>query len=594
MKTLNFLFCLLASTSLFAQGEENLPRFMTESERGMMTNYQFPTSRGIENPPEFENLRNMAEWEEIQALTIAWTSYPGILKQIVRAAKEECKVIIFCENCTTAESYLMGSQAGGALNNLDNIDFVNEEYNSIWMRDYGANTVYGNRVDTLLLVDWIYNRPRPDDDLIPEALAEHLGLNLYSTTSAPSDLVNTGGNFMSDGQGTAWASELIMEENEPGNPYNVTVKDEDEIDAILQDFQGISRYIKMTALQYDIINHIDMHMKILDEETLLVGEYPPGTADGPQINANIDYVVNTFLSYFDTDYKVVRIPMPDSQSGLYPDDNPAGYYRTYTNGVFVNKTYIYPTYREQYDTTAARIYSEVLPGYNLVPIDCDNNPEVIIAAAGAIHCITHSVGVSDPLLITHQPLVDTYDDVNPYEVPATIEHREPLASAQLHWRVQGEEEFAVIPMITSTSDPEFYIENIPAQPVGTIIEYYLSAESVNGKTQTRPIVAPEGFWTFEVLGNIVGVDTYSQLELKPVYPNPAKDLVSIPVITQRTLSVEIYITDITGRMVETVFSGMVNGDRRFSLFVDQYAAGAYNVVIKGDFGIKSTPLMVVR
>ena len=594
MKTLYFLLCLMWSTALFAQSEENLPRYMTDSEREMMTNYHFPTNRGIENPPEFENLRNMAEWEEIQALTIAWTSYPGILKQIVRAAKEECKVIIFCENCATAESYLMGSQAGGALNNLDNIDFVNEDYNSIWMRDYGANTVYGNRVDTLLLVDWIYNRPRPDDDLIPEALAQHLGLNLYSTTSAPSDLVNTGGNFMSDGQGTAWASELIMEENEPGNPYNVTVKDESEIDAILQDFQGISRYIKMTALQYDIINHIDMHLKILDEETLLVGEYPPGTADGPQINANIDYVVNTFLSYFDTDYKVVRIPMPDSPSGLFPDDNPAGYYRTYTNGVFVNKTYIYPSYREQYDTTAARIYSEVLPGYNLVPIDCDNNPELIIAAAGAIHCITHSVGVSNPLLITHQPLADTFDDVNPYEVFATMEHREPLALSQLHWRTQGEDDFNVISMEANISDPTFFTENIPAQPVGTIIEYYLYAESVNGKTQTRPIVAPEGFWSFEVLGNLVGVDTYSQIELKPVYPNPAKDLVSIPVITQRPINVSVYVTDITGRIVATVYSGMVNGEKRFSLFVDQYAAGVYNVVVEGDFGVHATPLMVTR
>ena len=594
MKTFYLLLFALSGNILFAQSETILPRYLTSGEREEMKTYQFPTNRGIETPPEFENLRTMAEWEEIQALTIAWTSYPGILKQIVRAAKEECKVIIFCENCGSAQSYLTGSQNGGPLNNLDSIEFVNAEYNSIWMRDYGANTVYGNRVDTLLLVDWIYNRPRPDDDVIPEALADHLGLNLYTTSAAPNDLVNTGGNFMSDGQGTAWASELILEENEPGNPYNVTVKNEDEIDAIFQEFQGISRYIKMTALQYDIINHIDMHLKILDEETLLVGEYPPTIADGPQINANIDYVVNTFLSYFDTDYKVVRIPMPNSPSGLYPDDNPAGYYRTFTNGVFVNKTYIYPSYREEYDTTAARIYSEILPGYNLVPIDCDNNPEVIIAAAGAIHCITHSVGVSNPLLITHQPLSDTYDDINPYVVNATIEHREPISSAQLLWRIQGDEAFNTIQMVTSTADPIYFSENIPAQPVGTIIEYYLQAESINGKSQTRPIVAPEGFWSFEVLGNTVGIEQLSQVKLNPVYPNPSKNLVSIPLVTKRAISVKIYVTDIAGRLVETVYSGMVNGDKRFSLFVDQYAAGAYKVVIEGEFGVYSTPLMVVK
>ena len=37
---------------------------------------------------------------------------------------------------------------------------------------------------------------------------------------------------------------------------------------------GINRYITMPTLPYDGIHHIDMHMKLLDEETLLVGEYP--------------------------------------------------------------------------------------------------------------------------------------------------------------------------------------------------------------------------------------------------------------------------------------------------------------------------------
>lgn len=567
---------------------------MTPAEKVSMKTYRFPTNRGIETPPEFDNLRTMAEWEEIQALTVSWVGYPGILKQIVRAAKEECRVIIFCENCASAENYLNGSQAGGPLNNLDNIDFVTADLNSIWIRDYGANTVYGNRVDTLLLVDWIYNRPRPDDDVIPEQLASHLGLDLYSTTSAPADLVNTGGNFMSDGQGTAWASNLILEENEPGNPYNVTVKNEDEIDDILQEFQGISRFIKMTALQYDIINHIDMHLKIIDEETLLAGEYPPGIADGPQINANIDYVINTFQSYFNTDYKVVRIPMPNSTSGLYPDDNPSGYYRTYTNGVFVNKSYLYPSYREEYDTTAARIYAELLPGYNLVPIDCDNDPETIIASSGAIHCITHSVGVSDPLLITHQPLADTYDDANPYEIVGTMEHKSGVAAAKLYWRVQGEIEFEEAAMITSTSDINTYFQSIPAQPMGTVIEYYLSGEAENGKIQVRPIVAPLGLWSFKVLGNSVGIEQVRAVTLNPVYPNPASNLLSIPVMAHQPIHVKIYVTDIAGRLVETVYSGMVNGDKRFSLFVNQYAAGAYKVVIEGDFGIHSTPLMITR
>ena len=91
--------------------------------------------------------------------------------------------------------------------------------------------------------------------------------HLYVTDTAPNDLVNTGGNYMSDGLGNAFASELILEENEPGNPYNVSAKTEAQIDQIMEDYMGIQNYIKMQALPYDVINHIDMHMKLIDEQT---------------------------------------------------------------------------------------------------------------------------------------------------------------------------------------------------------------------------------------------------------------------------------------------------------------------------------------
>ncbi|MCZ4407493.1 agmatine deiminase family protein [Cryomorphaceae bacterium 1068] len=580
----------LSFTAFSQESEQVLPRYMTEAEKAKMSTYNFSQAKGIETPPPFDNLRTMAEWEEIQALTITWRSFPSILKQITRAAMEETQVIIFSENPGSTESYLMGSAAGGPLESMANVQIVDAESNSIWIRDYGANTVYGNRVDTLTLVDWIYNRPRPDDDVIPDVLADVLGIDVYTTTSAPNDLVNTGGNFMSDGQGTAFASELILEENEPGNPYNVTAKDEEEIDDILGNFQGISRYVKMTALPYDIINHIDMHMKILDEKTLLIGSYPDDIADGPQINANIDYVVNNFLNYFGEEYDVIRIPMPDSPSGLWPDDNPAGYYRTYTNGVFVNKTFIYPSYREEYDTTAARIYGELLPGYTLVPIDCDDPGSQIIALAGAIHCITHSVGVNDPLLIVHNSLADTEDQINPYEVMATVEHRSGIASSTLHWRLVGDDDFNLVEM--SPGEGVEWLGNIPAQPVGSVIEYYVSAVAENGKTQMRPIVAPEGFWSFEILGTVTSVNTQDLINLANVYPNPATDLVSIPINARRTLDVTVYMTDITGKIVKQIHSGEIAGDRRLSVFVNDLAPGVYTVVAEGIFGRTATPLLV--
>lgn len=601
MKTIyaTLLLSIFAIDGLMAQST-GLPRYMTEEEKAMMSSYSFPQSRGFTTPPEFEGLRNMAEWEEVQALTITWRSYPRILKEITRAAKEETKVIIFCSDAGAVENYLTSTQnaQGGwpslpPLNNMENIDLVVAPTNSVWIRDYGANTVYGNRVDTLLLVDWMYNRPRPADDVIPSVLADHLGYSLYETTEAPSDLVNTGGNFMSDGQGTGFASELILVENEANNPYGVTPKDEEDIDAIKADFHGLSRFIKMTELPYDIISHIDMHMKLLDEETLLVGEYPEGIADGPQINANIDYVVNNFQSYFGDEYRIIRVPMPDSPSGLWPDDQPvSGYYRTYTNGVFVNKTFIYPSYREQYDTTAARIYAEALPGYTLVPIDSDDQPDLIIAAAGAIHCITHSVGVSDPLLIVHQRLQDTEDFENPYEVVASVEHRSGIASAHLHWKTTTDDTFEVLPMANVGGDD--WSALIPAQPTGTRIEYFVEGTANSGKTQVRPIVAPEGTWSFRILGEITGTKQLDAVQLRPPYPNPGNHLVTIPVFTEIPTQVDVQLTDLAGRVVATVFNGSIYGDRRLSVDVSQLPAGVYHVVVHSEYGRYAAPLMVTR
>ena len=101
----------------------------------------------------------MAEWEEIQALTIAWEGFTPILTEIVRNSVDECKVIIACDDQDEVESYLQMNGVETA-----NVEYLEVPTNSIWMRDYGQNTIYKDDVDSLYLVDWIYNRPREDDD----------------------------------------------------------------------------------------------------------------------------------------------------------------------------------------------------------------------------------------------------------------------------------------------------------------------------------------------------------------------------------------------------------------------------------------------
>jgi agmatine deiminase len=580
-KALLVLFVFFTSATAFAQfNTDNLPHNLTQEEIDNARNHVFAVSntRGITTPPPFSNLRNMAEWEEIQVLVVAWTSYPTILKQIVANARLECEVVILAENPSATENYLLGNNGGGPFSDLNNVTILDATYDSVWMRDYFANSVYADEVGELFLVDWIYNRPRPEDDASPQYVADYLGIDMYCTTDTPYDLMNTGGNYMTDGFGKAFASELILDENNgtatgwgPMHPD----QSETEIDEIFSMYMGIDEYIKMDILPYDGIHHIDMHMKLLDEETLLVGEYPDGISDGPQINANIEYVLSNFQSKWGTNFKVHRIPMPPSTSGNWPSTpwpNTASY-RTYTNSVFINKTVLVPTYREEYDTTAMRIYNELLPGYTIVPIDCDNQPDNIISASGALHCITHSVGVNDPLLISHQPLTDTYDDFNPYTVSAYMNHNQGVESAFMYWKTSLTGAYNEVSM--SNVGTNTWEANIPAQPIGTRIYCYVHGIAADGKELSRPMPAPNAYWSFDVLTTI-NVNEVDIASFKPAFPNPAGAITCIPVVMLSSAKGSMTLEDVTGRVVMDIYNGQFPmGESKYFFDASTLSSGAY-------------------
>lgn len=584
LKRLLLAACLLININAFSQSATGWPHAITEAERNHIERVGFAPleSRGIETPPPYDNIRTAAEWEEVEALTISWTSFPCIQKQIVAGAQNECLVIVFADDPSEAESYLTGNSCGGPLN-LENVQIVETEYNTIWIRDYGANTVYGNWNDDRVLVDWIYNRPRPEDDAIPDVLAETLGIDLYSTTAEPTDLMNTGGNWMSDGFGTAFASELVLDENDGGSTWWTDFPNhtEAEIDGIMSDFHGTETFIKMPTLPFDGIHHIDMHMKLLDESTLLVAEYPEGVADGPQIDANMEYVLSNFTTRWGTPFDVVRIPSPPEQGGGggYPDEN--GWYLTYTNSVFVNNTLLLPTYYTEYDTTALRIYSELLPGYNVVGIDCDNNGQAIISQSGAIHCITHTVGVEDPLMISHLPLPDTENTDTPYTVESYISHRSSIETATVHWSTSpgGPWNFVSMnPLAGSTSD---WTADIPAQTEGTTVYYYIEAEASSGKVGTRPMPAPAGWWSFDV-GAITSVaENNGGVHFPAAFPNPASAITCVPLEMDTSSEGTLSLYNAWGQRVDVLHQGQFPaGNSKYFFHAQPHAAGAYVILLE--------------
>jgi agmatine/peptidylarginine deiminase len=528
-----FIFIIALSSSALAQ-DYGLPRFMTEEEKKIGNNYEsFPQ---LSFTPPSTPVRTMAEWEELDGIIMTWTSYTFLLRQIVDAAQEEGKVWIICSDSNSVKSYL---QAGGVP--FTNLVFYQTSYNSVWSRDYGPWTVYTLAGDTIGFVDFKYNRPRPLDDAIPGYLAQKWGYPLYQTISGRDSLAHTGGNFMVDGFGTSFRSRLTEQENSWWNTAH--------IDSILFRYCGIQigRSVSMVVLPYDGIHHIDMHMKLLDEETILIGQYPTGIADGPQIELNIQHIQNNYLNCYGRPYKIVRIPMPPNSQGQYP---PNSSYFTYTNSVIINKTVLVPIYNFPQDAQALQIYRDNMPGYNVIGYDC-NAP---IPSGGAIHCITKEIGTTNPVLIKHARLQNTADTVNNYALTANIKNRYGIDSAFVYWTTDTALGYQKINM--TNSGGQNWNSAIPHQSWGKTVYYYIRAKTSNGKYFSKPITAPKGHWKFNV-NNLAGISQNGNVvpekfELMQNYPNPFNPVTIINFDIPKENRVTLKIYDITGREVNTL------------------------------------------
>jgi hypothetical protein len=264
------------------------------------------------------------------------------------------------------------------------------------------------------------------------------------------------------------------------------------------------------------------------------------------------------------------------EGGQYPDT--WGDYRTYTNSVFVNNTILVPTYEEEWDTTALRIYREALPGYKVVGIDCNE----IITASGAIHCITKAVSSNDPLRIAHQPLDDQVYSTNDYEVNALVQHVEGISNATLYWTTDTAAGYNAVAMSLTNQSENTWTGFIPYQQLDAKVFYYVFGEANNGKQQVRPMPAPQGYWSFKILGDPTSIQERELLV--GVYPNPSLGLFNINL--DRPENVRYSVLDITGKVILTTESS----SKSITIDLRDNVSGLYLLKIEWEGGSKAIRL----
>ena len=227
-------------------------------------------SMGRETDPPPQPIRNISEFEPMSGVLIR---YPfGIPIELIEEMAQD--VIVYCLVSSNQQNSAYNSMAGGNVN-MDNVEFVLGSTDSYWTRDYGPWWVVdGER--SVSVVDFTYNRPRPNDNDAPMKISNYLDVPYFSA-----DIIHCGGNYMTDGLGISASTDLVFDENNISN---------DQVYGIMEDYYGINTYHVVPDPNNTYIDHIDCWGKYLSPTKVLIREVPN---THPQYN-EIEEIANYF------------------------------------------------------------------------------------------------------------------------------------------------------------------------------------------------------------------------------------------------------------------------------------------------------------
>jgi agmatine deiminase len=435
---------------------DGLPKGMTAEEelRRNEIGMQFvPTA-----PPEGP-VKGFAEFNRLQGVLVR---YPlGIPLSLV-AAMSEHAIVYTIVSGSWQQNQAIGAYNGAGVN-LDNCEFIIAPSNSIWTRDYGPWFIADGN-NEIAVLDFPYNRPRPDDDAIPQAVANHLGIERYGM-----NVVHTGGNYMSNGMGSSASTDLVWEEN----GYN-----QDFVLEQMEEFAGIDNYHVTIDAQGAYIKHIDTWAKFLDVDKIMIAEVPSTHPRYWAYEQVVEYFENELSSY-GTPYQVYRVYAPNGQP--------------YTNALILNERVYVPIMNSSWDSAAIAAYEEALPGYEVLGFTGSWQ------STDALHCRVKDMADLGMLHISHVPLHGQYEYRTDFQIDADIT---PYSSNALHADSlfviykANEGAFDTIPMFHSGGNT--YSGNIPVAPGDTLISYYLSAADASGRKETWPLIGAPGARSFSV------------------------------------------------------------------------------------------------
>jgi agmatine deiminase len=433
---------------------------------------------------------------------------------------------------------------------------------NIWVRDNGPMNVYEDKVGALHEILFAHSISGTG-----KIVSQYLGIPTIEISDASTDNSSTmGGNYMVDGNSMA-----IIDEGAPSNKSQ------------------LPNYSSLFGLDHiytipNYMEHIDMYMKLVNEETLLISVQDPWNyttgleqydygEDSYHLNEAVLYIQQNVISQYGMPLKIYRVLNAPSFDSLdivlsYSTAN-----ATYTNSLILNNTVFVPQFSSpQSDTEALKVYKRAMPGYKIIPVQCRQ----LAMYSGAFHCITNSIATDEPIWIRHAWFPETLNQTSDYRITASILTRSGVKSAKLFYRFDINEPYKYVYMVNSSKDD--FVGYIPGQLYGTRVYYYFEVEANSGKKSNKPLVAPN--WAYNFLIDPEGTNlsevVYSNSDfMVNVYPEITTNRINFDFQNFPGQTFEIEIYDLWGRMLkkETASSNI-------EFNTSSFAPGCYLFVIK--------------
>ena len=550
MKKINTLILLLsivfASLDVYSQDDVPLWRKMKYLSEEEM--YMSITNRGfVETAPPSGEVRFPGEYEPMQAVMIV---YPlGIPLELVREMAEDCKVITVVRSSNQHYAEMDFESVGV---NMDNVEFLNANTDSYWIRDFGPWYIFDGKKPAI--VDNKYNRPRPNDDVLPAEFAEYWDIPMYGM-----NVVHTGGNMMQDGFGVGVSDDIVVKESVA---QGIT---EEQVYERMKSYLGIDPYHVTIDPQGDYIAHVDCWGKFLAPDKIMLARVPESNPRYEYYEEVADYFATTNCVW-GYPYRIYRVDIPGN-----------GVISPYTNSLILNNKVLVPmgTY-STFNEKALALYREAMPGYEVIGIENKSYYNGWLNT-DALHCRTRGVMDFDMLYIDHREVL--FGEQEWQDSLAVVSKVIAYSGADLkqdsllvYYSIDGGEYQTANMKPTANADE--YVAYIKGYKKNSKVNYYVFAADESGRRRQQPIFGNKDPHRF-TFADDEKIDENNISEVN-VYPNPASD--KLYVETESEVD-EVEIYDVYGRQ-----QPIANSQQPTAIDVSGLNSGVYFVRIKTDSG----------